>query len=208
MKYIMALLLFSFLMARGQKEDLVQLHGYVQDQHEQPVPYVHIFNTNSKRITITDDNGVYTLLAKPKDTIKVSCIGYKTKYYQLQDSVESVLYSKDFILITDTLELSEYTVYPWANFQDFKQAFLNLEVLSSEEENAITNIKQLMRHINTQYGIQPDPGISYRIASNQHYNRNFKYKYQTPTSNLLNPFAWAQFFEAVKKGDYNFREDQ
>lgn len=186
----------------------LQVHGSIMDQAQTPIPYVHVINQRNARISTSNKDGLYALLVNPGDTIRLSCMGYQTIRYGVPDSITTFQHIKDFTMTPDTIILKEFTVHPWKTYHEFKRAFLELELFSQEEKNGIRNIQLMMIHLHNPGNKSSDPGMSYRTASRQYYNENFRYKYQPPSNQLLNPFAWAQFFEALKKGNYNLDNDQ
>ncbi len=72
MKSILLLILMSSL-AFGQHE----ISGIITDEFG-PMPNVNVVIKNTKFGTFTDENGFYSILAKPKDTIRISHIGYES----------------------------------------------------------------------------------------------------------------------------------
>jgi len=74
--------------------------------------------------------------------------------------------------------------------QDFKVAFLNLELPDQDLQNAKKNIELIKAQLNMDF--EPDADLSFRNAMNQQYEKLY-YAGQYPTIPILNPFNWAKF---------------
>ena len=87
----------------GQNTQLVQ--GQVTDENKEPLPGVSILIKSSKKGTVSDLNGYYTLNAAPDDVLTLSFIGFKTK--EVPVNSRSTI---DINLDPDIQELSEVVV--------------------------------------------------------------------------------------------------
>jgi TonB-linked SusC/RagA family outer membrane protein len=58
---------------------LIEISGKITNYEGKPLPGVTIFNTNSKKGTVTDDSGNYQIPAENGDNITFSFIGFKTR---------------------------------------------------------------------------------------------------------------------------------
>lgn len=104
------------------------------------------------------------------------------------------------LLTTDTMHLPEAVIYPLPGRQMFDYYFVKADIPDDDMERARKNLERESLKESAQY-LKPDgleAGKSYLAANAAKYY----YKGQLPPNNLLNPLAWAKFFEAWKRGDF------
>ena len=106
-------------------------------------------------------------------------------------------------MLNDTIHLAEVKIFPWKTYEDFKVAFLNLDLPDQDRKNAVKNIELIKAQLNMDF--EPDADLSYKNAMNQQYEKLY-YNGQYPTIPILNPFNWAKFFQALKNGDFKNKE--
>ncbi len=195
----------------GQKVDrkrpLIQFSGVVVEGDSlKPVPYTSIIVKNSNRGTISDYFGYYSFVAQAADTILFSAIGYNNASFIIPDTLTTNKYSLIQVLQSDTIYLREAVVYPWPTKEQFKQAFLRLELpeddLARAEKNmARSDIRERMN------GMAADASLNYKYSQQQYQSRLY-YAGQYPPNNLLNPIAWAKFVQAWKNGDFKNKKSK
>lgn len=119
--------------ADSSKARLVSLSGLVVDMETtEPLPYVNVYVLGQNRGTVTTANGFFSLVVKGNDSLLFSYIGYRQKVYVVPDSLERTRESMIVLLETDTVKLGEAVVYPWPTREQFKEAFLAIEVKETE----------------------------------------------------------------------------
>ena len=101
--------------------------------------------------------------------------------------------------------LKEIEVFPWPTFEQFKLAFLSVKIPDDDYERALKNMEIINIQKFSDFAYS-DAGLSYKVYMNQQYNQIFT-RGQYPVNNLLNPFAWAKFIDAIKDGDYSRKEE-
>ncbi len=182
-------------------EGLVQFSGVVVTGDSlQPVPFVSIIIKNSYRGTISDYNGFFSFVARMRDTIEFSAIGFKTSQYIIPDTLNTDRYSLIKIMTTDTILLQETIIYPWPTKDQFRQAFLNLKVPDNDYERARRNMA-LAEMRDMMVNLPLDGSGNYKALMMEKQQRLYSAG-QYPSISLLNPIAWAKFIEAWKRGDY------
>jgi hypothetical protein len=87
-----------------------------------PIQGVHIINITSQYGVVSDENGLFSISAKPKDSILISTINFEIKKI-----VASGLLSTFYLKKRD-YELEAYTVLPYKNFKEFKKAFIEFDL--------------------------------------------------------------------------------
>ena len=206
------ILLISFLVI-GQKveqdedkkpytdEDLVQFSGVVVTADSLfPVPFTHIVIKHSRWGTVADYYGYFSFVAKKNDTVVFSAMGFKNSMYVIPDTLTRNRYSLIKAMTSDTLMLDETVIYPWPTKEQFKQAFVMLEVPTDDLERARRNLaREEMRE--KAENLAMDGSMNYK---NYMYWEGYKNYYigQTQPISLLDPFAWAKFFQAWKEGKF------
>ena len=196
---ILLLIVLAVPALLAQNKNLVQLTGMIRDEYLQPLPFAHIFVLNNFRGTITDNQGKFTLVTEVHDTIMFSSVGYKKQTVIIPDNLTEPFLNLDIVLETDTFMIAEAEIYPWKSYEEFKEAFLNLKLPDDDMERARRNIALLK----TQIILDNNP--SARANFNYVMQRQYQETYNqglVPSFQILNPFAWAKFFEALKRGDF------
>ena len=180
---------------------LVQFTGIVVEGDSlKPVPYTSIIIKNTNRGTISDYFGYFSFVAQESDTLQFSAIGYANASFIIPDTLTTNKYSLIQVLRTDTVYLQTTEVYPWPTKEQFKQAFLKLEMPEDDLDRASRNMARAdMKERMT--GMAMDASLNYKYSMQQ-YQSKLYYAGQLPPNNLLNPIAWAKFIQAWKRGDY------
>ncbi len=185
----------------GKEHNLIQFSGVVvEGENLHPAPYTSIIVKNTRRGTISDYFGYFSFVAKKNDTIEFSAIGFTPAQYIIPDTLSSSTYSLIQVLQRDTIYLKVTEVFPWPSKEQFKQAFLNLNLPDDDLARASKNmdrsdVKEQM------VGMAMDASLNYKFNSQQNQSKLY-YAGQMPPNNLLNPIAWAKFIKAWKNGDF------
>lgn len=193
------------LFPKNDDKNLVQFTGRLTDELLQPLPYAHILILNNYEGTITDSDGKFSLVTEANDSIMFSTVGYKRRILTVPDNLEDPYITLDIILETDTFMIGEVVIYPWKNYEEFKKAFLNLKLPNRDMENARRNIALLKTQIIMDE--TPSARANFQHILNQQYRETFS-QGSYPTYQIFNVFAWANFFKALKRGDFKKYEDK
>ena len=127
---------------KENKNKLIQFTGIVVEGDSlRPVPYVSILVRNSNKGTVSDYFGYFSFVAQLRDTIEFSAIGYTSASYTIPDTLSINKYSLIQVLRTDTIQLRIAEVYPWPTKEEFKQAFLNLDLPDDAMQKAQRNMQ-------------------------------------------------------------------
>ena len=211
MKHLLYIALFAFfpgLLSAQQKvawqdgkRDLVQFSGVIVESDSlRPIPYTSILVKNSYKGTVSDYFGYYSFVAQEGDTIEFTAIGFNAAVFIIPDTLTNNKYSLIQVLRLDTVNLALTEVYPWPTKEQFKKAFLNLQlpeddIVRADRNMARADVKERMT------GMAMDASLNYKY-SQQQYQSKLYYAGQLPPNNLLNPLAWAKFIKAWKNGDF------
>lgn len=184
---------------------LIQFSGVVVEGNDlRPVPYTSIIVKNTHRGTISDFYGYFSFVAKANDTIEFSAIGFSPAQYIIPDTLTSNTYSLIQVLLKDTVYLRLTEVFPWPSKEQFKQAFLNLDLPEDDLARASKNMDRSDLK-DQMVGMAMDASLNYKYSSQQ-YQSKLYYAGQYPPNNLLNPIAWAKFIKAWKNGDFKKKD--
>ena len=207
---LLILMAFSF-QAEGQRkrdqekpldESLVQFSGIIRDLQHRPLPHVNIIILTEKRGTTSDSRGMFSFVVRPSDTILFSHMGHKGTIHVIPDSLGGQQYPADIFMVSDTFQLAEVRVYPWKTYQEFKEAFLALDLPDDDEQRAYHNIALIKTQIRmNRDGATPNSNIAFREVMKQQYNQLYTAG-QTPYYTIFDPMRWAKFFKALKEGDF------
>ena len=207
------LMAFTFQAAGQRKKDqeqelddhLVQFSGMIRDLQHRPLPYVNIIILSEKRGATSDQRGMFSFVVRPNDTILFSHMGHKGTIHVIPDSLGGQQYPADIFMVSDTFHLAEVRIYPWKTYQQFKEAFMALELPDDDEQRAYHNIALIKTQIKmNRDGAVPSSSIAFREVMRQEYNMLYSAG-QTPYYTIFDPLRWAKFFESLKRGD--FKED-
>ena len=209
MKKLLPFLLFTcFLIPgvvkaqfEGFKDSVVQLYGVVMTADSlKAIPAVSIVVKGHNRGTMTNDQGVFSIVVLKGDQIEFSSIGYKPKLVVIPAGLEGNQQSMIQLLVQDTIYLPATIIKRRPTREQFERDFVNIKVPDDNQEIARKNTDATRRR--ALLAVYPSDG---KEATNYYLRQNAsKYYYagQTPPQNIFNPLAWAEFIKAWKRGDY------
>lgn len=203
-RYAFLLLLFPFS-AKAQfenfRDSVVQLYGVVMTADSlRGLPAVSIVVKGTGRGTLSNQQGVFSIVVLKGDEIEFSCIGFKNKVTRVPTNMEGNQYSIIQLMINDTAYLPAAIIKPRPSREQFERDFVATDVPDDNIEIARKNTDMATRRILMR--TLPNDG---REAVNMNLARTAqKYYYtgQAPPMNIFNPFAWGEFIRSWKRGDY------
>lgn len=183
------------------QENLVQLSGLIMTSDSLAViPFATVRIEGTNRGTYSDLDGFFSIAVKRTDTLRFSCIGYKDAIYPVPDDLERTRYSVVQLLTRDTIHLAETVIYPWPTPDELKEELLALKIPDDDLERARKNLdRERLKEVSEQLGADSNEAQDYYARTDA--SRLYYYG-QSPPVNILNPFAWAEFFKAWKRGDF------
>lgn len=207
-KFLPLALLIFFIFpgaARAQfetfKDSVVQLYGVVMTADSlKGIPAVSVVVKGQNRGTITNDQGVFSIVVLKGDAIEFSSIGYKPKLVNIPKNLEGNQQSIIQLLVQDTIYLPATIIKRRPSREQFERDFVNAKVADDNQEIARKNNSDATRR--ALMAVYPADG---REATNYYFRQNANKAYysgQTPPQNIFNPLAWAEFIKAWKRGDY------
>jgi hypothetical protein len=210
----LTLFLLTPLLMEAQKDqqhnqdyykDIVQFSGaVVTGDSLHPVAFTHIIDHNTGFGTISDYYGYFSFVARKGDSISFSAIGFKKGSFIIPDTIRNNRYAMFQVMATDTIYLNETVIYPWPTKEQFKEAFLSLDIPDDDLEIARKNLDRYDLAVRAE-AMPMDGSMNYRNYIDQTVSKLY-YAGQTQPISLLNPFAWAQFIKAWQDGKFKRKD--
>ncbi len=161
------------------------------------IPGVHVYIPKAGRGTVTSAVGYFSMPALQGDSIVIRSLGYKEKSYVVpRENVDQL--AVIIQMNEDTTLLPEVQIFPYPTERLFKEAFMALKLPETDMDNMHKNLNdQVLKRM--LYNTKPDGSQMHNYYMQQQIQKQ-DYRYMSPTFNFLNPFAWGQFIQSVKKG--------
>jgi len=201
---LLAFGVITSLNSYSQDTRLIQFSGVIRNLKNEILPDVHIINIDLSTGTTSNEKGLFSFIVGPADSILFRAVGYKNTLVIIPDSIYQAHYPRDVYMLGDTVRFAELKIFPWKTYEEFKVAFLRLELKEDDDTRATKNIAIIKAQLNMDF--EPNANLSYRYAMQQHYDKMY-YAGQYPSMPIFNPLNWAKFFSAVKNGDFRREEE-
>jgi hypothetical protein len=183
------------------RDSVVQLYGVVMTADSLVgIPAVSIVVKGQNRGTITNAQGVFSIVVLKGDQVEFTHVTYKPKTVSIPRNLEGNQYSLVQLMVIDTVYLPATIIKPRPTPEQFARDFVNATVPDDDIEVARKNTSAANRRV-WMRTIPGDGGEATRIQFNKIANRAV-YQGALPPQNLFNPAAWASFVEAWKRGDF------
>jgi hypothetical protein len=215
MKLFLYCVLFTSFICFGQhasaqatvfKDSVVQLYGVVMTADSlQAIPGASIIVEDKGRGTLTNDQGVFSIVVLKGDKIKFSVVGFKDKIINIPANLTDNQYSVIQLMVTDTAYLPATIIRPRPSHAQFERDFVNTDIPADQLEIARANMSEAKRRVL----LATLPADGREAVNAQFRQQAVRYSYlgQQPPINLFNPMAWADFIQAWKRGDFRKKTD-
>jgi len=212
--FFAALALFttrSFAQTANTKADsVVMLYGVVMTSDSlQAIPAASVIVENSGRGTLTNEQGVFSIVVLKGNKIRFSSVGFKDKVIDIPQTLPGNQYSVIQLMVNDTAYLPATILRARPTGAQFERDFVNTEVPADQIELARQAVSAAKRRM--LIATLPADGREAVNMQLQQQAQKFSYQGQIPPMNILNPLAWADFIKAWKRGDFkkpNYSEGQ
>jgi hypothetical protein len=187
---------------KAETAPLIQFSGVVLDQDSlTPIPFVSIIIKGTRRGAVSDIYGFFSMIIKAGDELEFHSITHKNRTYKVSDTLRQKYYYAIQVLTKDTVELPVVEVYPWPSREDFKRAFLALDLNETDAERADRNLtREELSYL--ERNSQSSASENYKYVMQAYYTKLYT-SGQAPVNNLLNPIKWAEFIDAWRKGKFS-----
>jgi hypothetical protein len=201
-RYLLIIIINLLLcnLAHSQVEKLIQLSGVVRNEYLQPVQFAHIVIHNKNRGTISDLRGMFSFVVEPLDTVLFSAVGYKKVALVIPDTLTRYHLPVDIYMETDTIMIEEVIILPWKTYEEFREAFLALELPDNDLNRAYRNIAIIKKQMYYPAD-KPYPETNYQYLLKEQYNQLYT-KGQLPYYSIFNPLSWVEFFKYIEEGRF------
>ncbi|MEI6948348.1 carboxypeptidase-like regulatory domain-containing protein [Paraflavisolibacter sp. H34] len=205
--FILFLLLGTLMAHKAQaqfeaaRDSVVQLYGVVMTADSLVgIPAVSVTVRGQNRGTLTNSQGVFSIVVLKGDVVEFTHVSYKPKLVTIPRSLEGNQHSVVQLMVQDTVYLPATIIKPRPTPEQFARDFVNAKVNDDEIEIARQNNSEAKRR--TLMASLPGDGgeatnLQFRNAASR-----ASYSGQRPPQNIFNPAAWAEFIEAWKRGDF------
>jgi hypothetical protein len=183
------------------KDSVVQLFGIVMTADSlKGIEAVSITIRGSHRGTITNPQGVFSIVVLKGDVIDFTHVQYKPKTITVPKNLEGNQYSVVQLMVEDTVYLPATIIRPRPSPEQFARDFVNAKVPDDDIEIARQNNSAAKRRVL----MQSTPADGGEATGLQMRNIATKatYQGQTPPMNIFNPAAWSEFIQSWKRGDF------
>lgn len=183
------------------KDSVVQLYGVVMTADSlRGIPAVSVVVKGQNRGTVTNDQGVFSIVVMKGDMVEFTSIGYKAKLVEIPRNLEGNQYSVIQLMVTDTVYLPATIIKPRPTREQFDRDFVNTNIPSDDIEIARQNTEESKRRVlmrTLPADAREAANVTLRNQANRYYSAG-----QMPPQNIFNPLAWAEFIQAWKRGDF------
>jgi hypothetical protein len=205
LRYFIIIAVFSPFAARAQfenfKDSVVQLYGVVMTADSlRGLPAVSVVVKGTGRGTITNNQGVFSIVVLKGDKVEFTSIGFKSKIAEIPRNIEGNQYSLIQLMVTDTVYLPATIIRARPTKEQFERDFVNTAVPDDDIEIARQNNDAAKRRILARS--LPSDGKEASNFSLKQNAQRYYYSGQSPPQNIFNPFAWGEFVRAWKRGDF------
>ena len=203
MRYILTFLMLTgalaILNAQQRSKNVIQFTGVVFGADSTSVvPGTHVYIPKSGRGTTSNLYGFFSFPVLEGDSVIFSAVGYKRIYFIVPEHNEESSLRILVALEEDITFLQEVEIRPFLTESMFKEALITMELPNQKE---YANIYQWLNseYMNQSYQNLPSsPNANHRYFINLQ-QQAYTNQYSPPLNPLLNPFAWVQLINSLKR---------
>jgi len=185
----------------GVYQNVVQINGVTMTADSlRAVPGVIVEVKNKNRGVESNGQGVFSIVVYKGDTLVFQSLGFRKKEYVVPASVEGNYVSLIQLMVQDTFYLPETIIRPYLTKEEFDYAFKYQKIPDDKYEIARKNTDAQTLKILAY--MLPRDGREFQSAYQNTQATNAVYYGVQKPMNIFNPLAWAEFYEAWKRGDY------
>ena len=187
--------------AQGVYDRILQINGVTMTADSlRGVPGVVVMVKNKNRGVESSNAGVFSIVVYKGDTLQFSALGFRDKEYVVPENVEGHYLSMIQLMVQDTFYLPETIIRSLPTKEQFDYAFKHWKIPDDKYEIARKNTDEMT--LRALAYLLPRDGRENQSAYQNMQAREAVYYGQVKPMNLFNPLAWADFYEAWKRGDF------
>jgi hypothetical protein len=184
----------------SEDRKVIQLSGIVLNADStDAVPGVNIYVPKKGRGTVSGRFGYFSMPVLEGDTVLFSFVGLIKQTFVIPKTTKEDKISLIVTMQMDEIALQEIEVMPYPTEEEFKKAVLaiNYEAPLTIDSRGNLSPETLLRWSER---LPASPGENFRnFYQGQILQTQDRYGPRPFT--LLNPFAWANFIQSIKRGD-------
>lgn len=192
--------LFSVVSVLGQDEqkDVIQFSGVVTTQDTvSGILGAHIYVPKGGRGTTSNYYGYFSFPVLEGDSVVISVVGFQKRSVIIPE-LEEDSYTIIIAMAEDTTYLPELEILPFPTEEMFKEAVLAYRIPNQDDLNNLADNLDAMTLAEMARIMPMDGSMNHRYFTQQ--QAIYLHDAYGPRPNqLLNPFAWAEFFKSLKK---------
>ncbi|MCH7408854.1 carboxypeptidase-like regulatory domain-containing protein [Belliella sp. DSM 111904] len=192
---------FKPAQAQDQKDrKVIQLSGIVLNADStDAVPGVNIYVPKKGRGTSSGRFGYFSMPVLEGDSVVFSFIGLQRQVFAVPENVAEDKISLILTMQDDEMSLAEIEVMPYPTEEEFKRAVLaiNYEAPMAIDARGSLSPETLLRWAEN----MPASGNENFRGFQQGQIMQIQDRYGPRPFRLLDPFAWSQFIQSIKRGD-------
>jgi hypothetical protein len=183
------------------RDSVVQLYGLVMTADSlEGIPAVSVTVKGQNRGTMTNNQGVFSIVVLKGDIVEFTHVSYKMKAVTIPLDLQGNQHSVVQLMVKDTVYLPATIIRPRPTPQQFERDFVNAKVPDDDIEIARQNTSAAKRRA-LMTAIPGDGGEATALQMRTTATKA-SYAGQMPPQNIFNPAAWNEFIKAWKRGDY------
>ncbi|WP_394335271.1 carboxypeptidase-like regulatory domain-containing protein [Belliella buryatensis] len=194
-------LVFKPAQAQDQQErKVIQLSGIILNADStDAVPGVNVYVPKKGRGTSSGRFGYFSMPVLEGDSVVFSFIGLKRQVFSVPDNVADDKISLIVTMQEDEIALAEIEVMPYPSEDEFKRAILamNYDAPMAVDTRGSLSPETLLRYAEN----MPASGNENFRGFQQGQIMQIQDRYGPRPFRLLDPFAWSQFIQSIKRGD-------
>ena len=187
------------------KDSIIQISGITMTADSlRAIPAVSIVIKGQGRGTISNSQGVFSIVAFKGDTLSFTAVGFKKKVYRIPQELKGNNFSMIQLMVEDTTYLPVTIIKPYPTKEEFDKAFISDDIPDDAYEVARKNTDATRMRALARY--MPIDGREGTSMYMKRQAQSLYYAGQQPPQNIFNPLAWAQFIESWKRGDFKNKD--
>lgn len=200
------LILFSFTkIASAQfesyRDSVIQVYGVIMSSDSlEALPGASVTVLGRNQGTISNDDGVFSIVVLKGDRLEFSSVGYKPAIVRIPKDLEGNRHSMIQLMVQDTVYLPTTIIKKYPTPEEFAREFARTEFPDDNKEIARKNMSEANRRI-LMDAYPVDGKEANQIFMKERIRKSYS-EGQLPPQNIFNPFAWSEFIKAWKRGDF------
>lgn len=187
------------------RDSVVQLYGIVMTADSLVgIPAVSVSIRGTSRGTVTNNQGVFSIVALKGDVVEFTHVSFKPKTVLVPRNIEGNQYNIVQLMVEDTAYLPATIIRPKPSPEQFARDFVSAKVPDDDIEIARQNNSAAKRRILMQS--TPADGAGAVAMQMRNISNRAVYQGQMPPMNIFNPAAWSEFIKSWKRGDFKRKD--